>query len=106
MSQAQQMDVGTQFWAGGVALLSPDKRSGPGQALCSSLPSLCLSEVFSRLGTRPWRDSFQLRFWELGSSQSHPVGSWQAQSCHWWASCTPQLWEHPCQEPSGPLALA
>lgn len=56
MSRAQQMDVGTQFWAGGAALLTSDKCSGPGNALCSSLPLLCLSEVFSRLGTRPWRE--------------------------------------------------
>lgn len=69
MSRAQQMDMGTQFWAGGAALLSP------GQALCSSLPSLCLSEVFPRLGTRPWRESSQLSIWELGSSQSDLVGS-------------------------------
>lgn len=49
-----------------------EKCSGPGQALCSSLPSLCLSEVFSSLGTRPWR-ALSYDFGSCENSQSCSV---------------------------------
>lgn len=92
MSCAQQMDVGTQCWAGGAALLwliSAQVLVG----LCAphshpSAPQRC----FPGLAPGPGELSVKgLGVPGAASPRSCLVGWREAQSWHWWASCTPQL---------------